>query len=243
MGVVLILTVLIVVFILFSDQFFKGQVLNQNVVTQSKQNIVATPVNSSTQDIVSDQNNSTTTEDFSTTTLSFDIMNWYETKPLSFDNLDWKEIIRYDGVGFIAPIQAPFFNWSPEVKISKGKLNCPVSDTPLNSPVPHFVEKNIGDKPYCLYVYGDGAAGTSYSSSLYITEVEDGLLVEIPIVLSHTNCGSYGDEDIENCKIRQESLNSFMEDNLDGFINKIVSSINIPNDVKNDLPEFTGFLN
>ncbi|MFA7245215.1 MAG: hypothetical protein WC070_03500 [Candidatus Magasanikbacteria bacterium] len=166
------------------------------------------------------------------------MMNWYENKPLSFDNLDWQEITRSDGVKFIAPIHAPFFNWSPEVKISKGKLNCPISDIPSNSPAPHFVEKNIGDKKYCLYVYGEGAAGTSYSSSLYITEVEEGLLVEIPVVVSHTNCGVYGDEDIEKCEIGQKSWNNFMEANLDNFINKIINSIEIPNNIKADFPEY-----
>jgi hypothetical protein len=97
--------------------------------------------------------------------------------------------------------------WPPEVKFTEGKeLVCKEGGAP-ESPNGITAKKVLSNSvPYCVTIKSEGAAGSTYITYTYSTDME-GALAEIKFVLKATQCMNYSNPKRTECLAEREAFN------------------------------------
>jgi hypothetical protein len=148
--------------------------------------------------------------------------------PLSSEEVKnefWKEYTGDDGVSFQYPeklLTEYIFTqeWPPLVKVKSGNYFCRAT-SPSDSGLHEIIaQRLVDDRIYCVDVKHEGAAGSVYSSYIYIAPKNDEL-VEVSFILIYPNCGNYDEEKNQACVSEREAFD------LDAIVDRIVQTVKL----------------
>ncbi len=97
--------------------------------------------------------------------------------------------------------------WPPEVKTEKGRFTCFETKA---SPQGFTVKRIINGVQYCVTVQSEGAAGSIFTTYIYLTEKE-GTRARLMFTIQETQCGNYDEPKRGECVAER---NGFSVDNL-----------------------------
>jgi len=148
---------------------------------------------------------------------------WTITENNNHSNNLWATITNDQGVTFQYPKEllakyVSVVEWPPVIRIETGTYSC--KTTPLEiSSIPDITsERMVDNKTYCVNVKNEGAAGSVYSSYIYITTKSD-KLVKVSFTLQYPNCNNYDEEQSKACANEREAFD------LDATVDRIVQTV------------------
>lgn len=109
-------------------------------------------------------------------------------------------------------------NWPPLVKMVTGSFSCATTPQEVSSISDITSQRLVDDRSYCVNVEHEGAAGSVYSSYIYIT-AKDNKLVEVSFTLRYPNCSNYNEEESKACVSEREAFD------IDATVDEIVQTI------------------
>jgi hypothetical protein len=122
------------------------------------------------------------------------------------------KVLKYDAVDCaVATLPTKYITsvgaWPPEVKFTEGKeLICKEGGAP-EAPNGITTKKVLSNSvPYCVTIASEGAAGSTYVTYTYATDME-GALAEIKFVLKATQCMNYSNPKQAECLAERSSFN------------------------------------
>jgi hypothetical protein len=138
------------------------------------------------------------------------------------ENSLWKEY-RGDGVSFRYPekLTAEYISvveWPPTVEIKSGDFYCAETPQEVSGMMEITSQRVVDNRIYCVNVKNEGAAGSVYSSYIYMTPVR-GKLVSASFVLRYANCANYDEERNRACASEREAFD------LDATVDRIVQTV------------------
>lgn len=95
--------------------------------------------------------------------------------------------------------------WPPVVTLDTGLFNC-VASGKANTPEGQTGEKTISGKKYCVTETSEGAAGSTYKTYTYVTQVGKNL-GKLTFTLQFVQCMNYDEPEQTTCKLDQSSFN------------------------------------
>lgn len=109
--------------------------------------------------------------------------------------------------------------WPPKIAVATGTYSCPETDPTASQPE-RISEVTLDGQKYCVAAVTEGAAGTAYTTYVYLGEKENNLLT-VTFTLAYPNCGNYEDPVKKECEQERESFD------LNGVVDKIFKSIKL----------------
>ncbi len=95
--------------------------------------------------------------------------------------------------------------WPPAVTLETGLFDCTPTGTEITQEG-QTTQKTISGKPYCVTVTSEGAAGSTYKTYTYVTQIGKNLGT-LTFTLQFVQCMNYDEPEQTTCKLDQSSLN------------------------------------
>lgn len=135
----------------------------------------------------------------------------------------WTTITNDQGITFQYPkeLLAKFVGiaeWPPIIKIETGTYSCKTTPLEVSSMSDITSERLVDDRTYCVNIKNEGAAGSVYSSYIYIT-AKNNKLVSVSFTLQYPNCNNYDEELRKACANEREAFD------IDSTVDRIVQTI------------------
>ena len=108
-------------------------------------------------------------------------------------------------------------DWPPQMAIMDSPLACTEAGTPT-ARAGQTKMVNINNKPYCVTVEAEGAAGSTYRQYAYAREV-GGRVVILTFTIREPQCANYDDIERAVCSADQSSFD------LNGLIDQIFNTL------------------
>jgi len=139
------------------------------------------------------------------------------------DNNLWVTITSDDGITYQYPkeLLAKYISvkeWPPTIKVASGNFSCVETPQEKSSMLEITSQRLVDNRIYCVNVKNEGAAGSVYSSYVYMTPVR-GKLVLASFVLRYTNCANYDEEQGQVCTNEREAFD------IDATVDRIVQTV------------------
>ena len=139
------------------------------------------------------------------------------------ENESWKEY-NNNGISFQYPekLTAKYIStqeWPPTIKIESGIFSCIETPQEKSSVFEITSQRLVDNRIYCVNIKNEGAAGSVYSSYVYMTP-RRGKLVSVSFVLRYNNCANYDEEKSLACTNEREAFD------IDATVDRIVQTVN-----------------
>lgn len=113
--------------------------------------------------------------------------------------------------------------WPPKVAHTAQMPACTPEAMSANSELPGKVEsRSIGGKSYCVATTSEGAAGSTYTTYTYSTDLGD-YPVQLAFTLRAPQCANYDEPAQTECVTEEQNFD------IDGLADGIVRTIPLPN--------------
>jgi len=146
------------------------------------------------------------------------------------DNNLWTTITNDQGMIFQYPKEllakyVSVVEWPPVIKIETGTYSCKTTSQEISSMLDITSERLVDNRTYCVNIKNEGAAGSVYSSYVYIT-TKNGKLVKVSFTLQYPNCNNYDEKQSQACTSEREAFD------IDSTVDRIVQSITFQQEQK-----------
>lgn len=106
--------------------------------------------------------------------------------------------------------------WPPVIQTSASGYVCNTARSEMSD----TIEKTIKGKKYCVTIFSEGAAGSTYSTYTYVTKSGNGTKTT-SFTLRYSSCGGYGspgDAQYDQCQTSQTTFKA----NLDNIVDSLM---------------------
>ncbi|MFA5048121.1 MAG: hypothetical protein WC516_03805 [Patescibacteria group bacterium] len=148
---------------------------------------------------------------------------WTITENNNDSNILWTTTTNDQGITFQYPKEllvkyVSVAEWPPVIKIETGIYSCKTTPQEISSMSDITSERLVNNRAYCVNVKNEGAAGSVYSSYVYIT-TKNSKLVNVSFTLQYPNCNNYDEEQRKACTSEREAFD------IDSTVDRIIRTI------------------